>query len=142
MTQLDTGPPAVEGDIPQTRLRRSTEDRVIAGVCGGLGRYFNTDPVWFRLGFVVVTLAGGAGILIYLISWLVIPEAGKGDVLVGRADAMGSQGPMIAGIALVGIGLMLLVNTLVPWFDRVMWPLAVVAAGAGMLYLGSRREHS
>lgn len=141
MTQLDTGPPAVEG-IPQTRLRRSTEDRVIAGVCGGLGRYFNTDPVWFRLGFVVVTLAGGAGILIYLISWLVIPEAGKGDVLVGRADAMGSQGPMIAGIALVGIGLMLLVNTLVPWFDRVMWPLAVIAAGAGMLYLGSRREHS
>jgi phage shock protein C len=142
MTQLDTGPPAVEGDIPQTRLRRSTEDRVIAGVCGGLGRYFNTDPVWFRLGFVVVTLAGGAGILIYLISWFVIPEAGKGDVLVGRADAMGSQGPVIAGIALVGIGLMLLVNTLVPWFDRVMWPLAVVAAGAGMLYLGSRREHS
>jgi hypothetical protein len=49
---------------------------------------------------------------------------------------------MIAGIALVGIGLMLLVNTLVPWFDRVMWPLAVIAAGAGMLYLGSRREHS
>lgn len=141
MTQLDTGPPAVEG-IPQTRLRRSTEDRVIAGVCGGLGRYFNTDPVWFRLGFVVVTLAGGAGILIYLISWLVIPEAGEGDVLVGRSDAMGSQGPMIVGIALVGIGLMLLVNTLVPWFDRVMWPLAVIAAGAGMLYLGSRREHS
>jgi phage shock protein C len=142
MTQLETGPPAVGGDMPQTRLRRSTEDRMIAGVCGGLGRYFNTDPVWFRLAFVVVTLAGGAGILIYLISWLIIPEAGPGEVPVGRSDVVASQGPMIAGIALVGIGLMLLVNTLVPWFDRVMWPLAVIAAGAGMLYLGSRREHS
>jgi hypothetical protein len=36
---------------------------------------------------------------------------------------------------------MLLINTLVPWFDRVMWPLAVIAAGAGLLFLGSRREH-
>ena len=142
MTQLDTGPPAVEGASPQTLMRRSTEDRMIAGVCGGLGRYFNTDPLWFRLGFVVVTLAGGAGVLIYLIAWIVIPEAGKGEVLVGRSDVIASQGPVIAGVALVGLGLMLLVNTLVPWFDRVMWPLAVIAAGAGMLYLGSRREHS
>jgi phage shock protein C len=141
MTQLDTGPPAVDRDVPQTRLRRSTEDRVIAGVCGGLGRYFNTDPVWFRLAFVVVTLAGGAGILIYLVAWLVIPEAGTGESVAGRAEGLGPQGPMVAGLALVGIGLMLLVNTLVPWFDRVMWPLAVIAAGAGMLFLGSRREH-
>jgi phage shock protein C len=142
MTQLDTGPPAVDRDVPQTRLRRSTEDRMIAGVCGGLGRYFNTDPVWFRLAFVVVTLAGGAGILIYLVAWLVIPEAGQGESVAGRTEGIGPQGPVIAGIALVGIGLMLLVNTLVPWFDRVMWPLAVIAAGAGMLYLGSRREHN
>jgi len=142
MTQLDTGPPAVDSDVPQTRLRRSTEDRMIAGVCGGLGRYFNTDPVWFRLAFVVVTLAGGAGILIYLVAWLVIPEAGQGESVAGRTECIGPQGPVIAGIALVGIGLMLLVNTLVPWFDRVMWPLAVIVAGAGMLYLGSRREHN
>jgi phage shock protein C len=142
MTQLEIGQPAVESGPPRVRLRRSTEDRMIAGVCGGLGRYFDTDPVWFRLGFVVVTLAGGAGILIYLISWLIIPEAGEGDALAQRNAEFGAQGPIVAGIALVGIGLMLLINTLVPWFDRVMWPLAVIAAGAGFLYLGSRREHS
>jgi phage shock protein C len=106
-----------------------------------LGRYFNTDPVWFRLAFVLLTLAGGAGILIYLIAWLIIPQAGQDEAQDGPPMDIGAQGPMIIGIALVGIGLMLLVNTLVPWFDRVMWPLAVVAAGAGMLYLGSRREH-
>jgi phage shock protein C len=142
MTQLDTGPPAVEGEMSQTRLRRSTGDRMIAGVCGGLGRYFNTDPLWFRLAFVVIALAGGAGVLIYLIGWIVIPEAGEGEVLVGRSDVSSSQGPLIAGVALVVLGLMLLVNILIPWFDRVMWPLAIIAAGAGMLYLGSRREHS
>ncbi|HLF42530.1 MAG TPA: PspC domain-containing protein [Acidimicrobiia bacterium] len=142
MTQLETGPPVVQAGQPQARLRRSTEDRVIAGVCGGLGRYFNTDPLWFRLGFVVVTVAGGAGILIYLISWLIIPQARPGETLAVRHAENRAQGPIVAGVALIGIGLVLLVNTLVPWFDRVMWPVAVIAAGAGMLYLGSRREHN
>jgi phage shock protein C len=107
-----------------------------------LGRYFNTDPLWFRLGFVLVTLAGGAGILIYLIAWLIIPEARPGEPLAARDADRGAQGPVVAGVALIGVGLMLLINTVVPWFDEVMWPVAVIAAGAGMLYLGSRREHN
>jgi phage shock protein C len=115
---------------------------VIAGVCGGLGRYFNTDAVWFRLGFVVLTIAGGAGLLIYLIAWLIIPEAAPGESLESGPTDIGAQGPVVAGVALVGLGLMLLFNTMVPWFDRVMWPLAVIAAGTGLLYLGSRREHN
>jgi phage shock protein C len=115
---------------------------VIAGVCGGLGRYFNTDSVWFRLGFVVLTVAGGAGLLIYLIAWLIIPEAAPGESLESGPTDIGAQGPVVAGVALVGLGLMLLFNTLVPWFDQVMWPLAVIAAGTGLLYLGSRREHN
>jgi phage shock protein C len=142
MTQLETGPPVVETEQPRMRLRRSTQDRVIAGVCGGLGRYFNTDPVWFRIAFVVVTLAGGAGILIYLIAWLIIPEAGPDEVLSGQVASLGEHGPVVAGIVLIGVGLVLLINTLVPWFDEVMWPLAVIAAGAGLLFLGSRREHN
>lgn len=142
MTQLETGQPIVDSGPPQARLRRSKDDRVIAGVCGGLGRYFNTDPLWFRLGFVLVTLAGGAGILIYLISWLVIPEAGPGEVLGARNTESGAPGPMVVGVALVGIGLMLLINSVVPWFDKVMWPMAIIAGGVGLLYLGSRREHN
>ena len=140
MTQLDAGPPAV-GASTRAHLRRSIDNRMLGGVCGGLGQYFNTDPVWFRLAFVLVTLAGGAGILIYLIAWLVIPPAEAGGGQTGNRADIGTEGPMIVGVALVGIGLMLLVNTLVPWFDRVIWPLAVIASGSGLLYLGSRHEH-
>jgi phage shock protein PspC (stress-responsive transcriptional regulator) len=59
------------------RLRRSTSDRMIAGVSGGLGRYFDIDPVLFRIAFVVLTLAGGAGLLAYLGLWLVTPSDGE-----------------------------------------------------------------
>jgi phage shock protein PspC (stress-responsive transcriptional regulator) len=57
------------------KLFRSRENRVLAGVCGGLAEFFNVDPIIFRLIFVVVTLMGGSGILIYLILWLLIPSS-------------------------------------------------------------------
>jgi phage shock protein C len=55
------------------RLYRSRSDRKIAGVCGGLGAYLGIDPVIPRLIWVVLALAAGAGLLAYLIAWLVIP---------------------------------------------------------------------
>jgi phage shock protein C len=142
MTQLDTGPPKVAEDKNPVRLRRSTEDRVIAGICGGLGQYFNTDPIWFRLGFVVLTLGGGAGVLIYLIAWLAIPEAGPGETAEVHHGGLDNRGPLVAGVILIAIGLVLLFNNLVPWFDRVAWPLAVIATGAGLLFLGGRHDHN
>lgn len=58
-------------------LRRSLTDRRVAGVCGGLGKYFGVDPVWFRLLFVLTALPGGIpGIPLYVICWIVIPEEG------------------------------------------------------------------
>lgn len=54
-------------------LRRS-KNRSIAGVCGGFANYFGGDPTFWRLGAVLFTLAGGAGIVIYLVCWLVIPN--------------------------------------------------------------------
>ncbi len=56
------------------RLYRSKKDRVIAGVCGGIGEYFNTDPTLIRLLWVIFVLAGGSGILAYIIAWIIIPE--------------------------------------------------------------------
>ncbi len=54
-------------------LTRSSSDRVIAGVCGGLGEYFGVNPLVFRLLFVLLALPGGApGLLPYLILWLVM----------------------------------------------------------------------
>jgi phage shock protein PspC (stress-responsive transcriptional regulator) len=55
------------------RMYRSRTDRVIAGVCAGLGKYFNVDPVLIRVIWLVLVLAFGTGILAYLIAWLVMP---------------------------------------------------------------------
>ncbi len=56
------------------RLYRSLTDRKLAGVCGGLGEYFNMDPVIVRLLWVVFTLLGGAGIVAYLLAIILIPN--------------------------------------------------------------------
>jgi phage shock protein C len=55
------------------KLTRSTTDRMIAGVCGGLAEYFNLDPAIVRLVFLLFTLAGGAGPLIYFVLWIIMP---------------------------------------------------------------------
>ncbi len=57
------------------RLYRSRNDRVLAGVCGGIGDFFDLDPTLVRLAWVVLTLLSlGAGILAYLIAWIIVPE--------------------------------------------------------------------
>lgn len=71
--------PADEGPAPRStrprRLFRDTDNRILAGVCSGMGAYFNTDPLWFRLAFIALTFVGGTGLLIYIILWLAVPEA-------------------------------------------------------------------
>ncbi|MBN1133286.1 MAG: PspC domain-containing protein [Bacteroidales bacterium] len=57
------------------RLYRDPDHSIIGGVCGGLGAYFNIDPILFRLLFVVFFFAGGASILVYVILWIAIPKA-------------------------------------------------------------------
>jgi phage shock protein C len=57
----------------KNKLYRSRSDRWLAGVCGGIGDYFNTDPTVIRVIFVLGALILGGGLLIYLILWLIIP---------------------------------------------------------------------
>lgn len=57
------------------RLYRDIDNRVIGGVCSGLGAYFNTDPLWFRIAFVVSLFLGGAGAIVYLVIWIITPPA-------------------------------------------------------------------
>ncbi len=63
--------------MKQKKLYRSRENRMIAGVCGGLGEYLNIDPTLIRLAVVFLSLwlGGGGGLLLYFIAWFVIPEA-------------------------------------------------------------------
>jgi phage shock protein C len=124
---------------PATRLlRRSRQDRVIAGVCGGLGRYLGVDPVLLRIAFVVLTVTGGSGLLLYLLAMVVIPDQQEHEDLGPAPEARGDLW-MYVGVGLIALGSVMLVDQLLPWFDRVMAPLVLVAVGLGILYRGTRR---
>lgn len=56
------------------KLYRSKKNRVIAGVCGGVAEYFDVDPTIVRLAWIVFSLLWGAGILAYIIAWIIVPE--------------------------------------------------------------------
>ena len=63
---------------PQVRrLTRSATDKKVAGVCGGLAEYFNVDATMIRALFLVLAVFGGSGLLIYLVMWIIVPDAGK-----------------------------------------------------------------
>jgi len=60
------------GDVK--RLTRSRENKVIAGVCGGAGEYFNIDPVIVRIIMLMAFFGAGVGLIAYLIAWVIVPE--------------------------------------------------------------------
>ena len=82
-----TTPPGPTGPAGPRRLRRSATDRVAAGVAGGLGEYFGVDPVLFRVLFAVTSFFGGAGIIAYLLAWMLIPDHFAGQAPIDRLSA-------------------------------------------------------
>lgn len=60
---------------PYKKLYRSRNDRMVAGICGGLSDYFGIDPAWVRLLFILLFFAGGSALLVYLVMWVIIPLA-------------------------------------------------------------------
>ena len=86
MASEPTNTPPSAPEEPR-RLRRS-RDKVIAGVCGGLARYLGVDAVILRIAFVVLAFAGGGGIPLYIIGWILIPEEKTGEAIwQGRSRA-------------------------------------------------------
>ena len=63
-------------------LHRTNNGKIIAGVCSGLGEYMGVDANIIRLLLAVFTLVGGAGVLVYVAGWLLIPEEGKATSIV------------------------------------------------------------
>lgn len=66
--------PGPDGPAPRRWLRRSRTDRMVSGVAGGLGEYFDVDPVIFRVLFAVLSFFGGVGLVMYGLAWLLVPE--------------------------------------------------------------------
>ena len=62
-------------DPQPRRILRSSDDRVLGGVAGGIAEYFTIDPLLVRLGFVLASFFGGVGLLAYIVAWIVLPSA-------------------------------------------------------------------
>lgn len=142
----------------QARLYRSRYDRMFAGVCGGLGHYLGIDPTIIRLLFVLLALANGAGVLIYILMMIVVPEnpdemplelrvEGENDLgerIRAWSNEIGESGPgarnaIFIGGFLILLGILFLLRNfdIFPfrWFNLgTLWPLLIIAAGIAMLW--------
>ncbi len=138
----------------EKKLYRETKDRVLGGVAAGLARYLEIDVTWVRILFILVTIFGGSGFLVYLVLWIAIPEkpfswTGKVDtdyrvnpeesdwVMPEPAQAKKGNGMLVGGLILIFLGLFFLLNEfdLIPyWFNLgKLWPLAIIIPGLVML---------
>jgi phage shock protein PspC (stress-responsive transcriptional regulator) len=111
------------------RLTRSTTDRKVAGVAGGLGRHLNIDPTVLRVLLVVLCFFGGAGFLLYAVAWALVPED-------GRSEGAISTGPGTRNGLLIGAGILaavLVVGDSWGGFGT-PWPLVVLGGGALLFF--------
>jgi len=142
-------------------LTRNTDRAVLAGVAAGFGDYLDLDPVLVRLGFILLTLFGGMGVLLYIVSWIIMPAgaavapadrmasdaARVGDRVVGdiRRSTRGPvQGRTIAGFVLIALGALFLLDQL-PWSWRPfwfhwhdLWPAVLVIVGLALVMRAGR----
>jgi phage shock protein PspC (stress-responsive transcriptional regulator) len=123
------------------RLERSRSEKILAGVCGGLGRYFDIAPAVFRLGFVVLTVIGGAGILVYLAAVLVMPKEGEEssiaeDILKKRRD----HPVRLVALGLIAVAILSLLARADTWPSAGAAWFLVVAAGLVLLWSSTRRR--
>ncbi|MFE4634591.1 PspC domain-containing protein [Streptomyces sp. NPDC056773] len=120
-------------------LRRGKRDKVLAGVCGGLGRYFDLDPVIFRIVLGVLAVTGGVGLIFYGFAWLLLPQEGEEDseakkLLTGRVE-----GSTLAAVFAALVGCALFLSMLDNSGLAVFSVLAVLALG-GAAYWSQRRR--
>jgi phage shock protein C len=121
-------------------LRRSRTNKMIAGVCGGIGRYLGVDPLLIRIAFVVLAIAGGGGFLLYIIAWILMPEGPADEPADQVHPSSAESARLIFGGALVAIGVILLLGLSLPRIGKYLWPLALIALGLAVIVQASVRR--
>jgi phage shock protein PspC (stress-responsive transcriptional regulator) len=135
-----------------SRLYRSHRDKIIGGVSGGLANYFNVDVALIRVAFVLLLLFGGGGFLAYVILWIAIPlepmdfiNAGNTQEDEGKLNEESTENgknnehkknntSLIAGIILISIGLIILFDRIMPYYNIIdFWPLVLIVVGVLMI---------
>jgi phage shock protein PspC (stress-responsive transcriptional regulator) len=118
--------------MPVKKLHRVYGSKKIAGVCAGLGEYFDLDPLLFRLLFVISVFFGGVGLIVYVLLWIMVPEtpgAGEQPPTAAKRLHLSRADRKIAGVC-GGLGEWLDVD---PVFVRVAFVLLALACGFGVL---------
>lgn len=116
------------------KLQRDTQNRVLGGVCSGLANYFDIDVALVRVLFAFALLAFSAGFWVYIILWILMPEAPVGETqqFVETQDVVekSRKSSMTTGLILIGVGACFLLGNLVPAFSwRMFWPILLIALG-------------
>ena len=119
----EDAPPPSQG---VRRLTRSSSDKLIGGVAGGLGRYFGVDPILFRIAFVVLVFAGGVGVLAYIGLLAFVPADDQSRVFGSRRDAN------VIGAVLLGLLVVLLLGPPAFFIGPALIPIALLI-GIGVL---------
>ncbi|MEU2154813.1 PspC domain-containing protein [Streptomyces sp. NPDC019396] len=111
MTQPTAPPPAPPRE-QQPQLRRTPRQKVVAGVCGGLGRYCDIDPVIFRIVIAVLAVMGGVGLIFYGFAWLLIPLEGEEENEARRALSGRVDGAALIAVVMALLGCALFLSML------------------------------
>lgn len=114
------------GPGPRGPLRRDRRSKAVAGVCGGLGRHLGTDPVIFRILFVVFSFVGGLGLLAYAAAWLFVPQEGAEQSEAHRM--LTGNNPWMAALMAIGLGLgVIAAVSALSNGPSGMWPMWLIA---------------
>lgn len=133
------------------RLYRSRTDCKFAGVCGGLGEYFDVDPTLIRIITIVLFFAHGVGLLAYIIAWIAMPKeplqaildkATLSEQAPKTTESSSSWVKFIPGLILIAIGLFFLFEHIFWWFHfHLFWPILLILFGIILLIGFGRRNH-
>lgn len=128
------GPRTSRGEILELgRLRRSVDDRRIAGVAGGLARHLDVDPIIVRVALVVLVFFGGSGLLVYGAIWLLVPEEGSPAQPLGLDDRN-------RNIALIGAGVLAAIAAVGDFAGAFWFPWPLVILGLVVVWFLNRKE--
>jgi phage shock protein PspC (stress-responsive transcriptional regulator) len=121
--------------VPADPLRRDVEAGIVAGVCAGVAKRLGIDPIIPRVAVAAATLAGGTGLIVYLLAWALVPEQGgrapSWARLAGRRDTWLA----LSGSTLLLLSLLLLLREWGLWFsDAVVWPVLLAGGGAALIW--------